>query len=221
MDSDLRAAVLQLKRDHIVAAAVEMFERQGFVHTTLDQLATGLGVSKPFIYNHFRSKQELLAVICAQGIGDATLAIDRALASGGTARDKLALFAHDFMLAVLGRRQQLAIYTREESCLTAEDRSAIRRERRAFDHKLTALLDQGVQSGEFDIADTQVAALAVGGVASWASTWYRPGGRLPPQGVARQMVALVLAMCGATNNPRGTVGRRPAASSMPQSYQSV
>ena len=67
MDSDLRAAVMQLKRDHIVAAAVEMFERQGFVHTTLDQLAEALGVSKPFIYNHFRSKQELLAVICAQG----------------------------------------------------------------------------------------------------------------------------------------------------------
>ena len=74
MDSDLRAAVLKLKRDHIVAAAVEMFERQGFVHTTLDQLAEALGVSKPFIYNHFRSKQELLAVICAQGIGDAMLA---------------------------------------------------------------------------------------------------------------------------------------------------
>lgn len=197
MDSNLRAAVLQLKRDHIVAAAVEIFDRQGFVHTTLDQLAEALGVSKPFIYNHFRSKQELLAVICAQGIGDAVLAIDRALASGGTARDKLALFAHDFMLAVLGRRQQLAIYTREESCLTADDRSAIRRQRRAFDHKLTALLDLGVQSGEFDIADTRVAALAVGGVASWAGTWYRPGGRLPAEGVAQQMAALVLAMSGA------------------------
>jgi TetR/AcrR family transcriptional regulator, cholesterol catabolism regulator len=197
MDSELRAAVLQLKRDRIVAAAVDIFDRQGFGHTTLDQLAEAMGVSKPFIYNHFKSKQELLAVICAQGIADSMQAIDRALASAGTPREKLAGFARDFMLAVVGRRRQLAIYTREETSLTPGDRATIQGQRREFDRKLKALLEAGVASGDFEFADTRVAALAVGGVASWAGVWYRPDGRLPPEAVANQVSALVLAMCGA------------------------
>ncbi|GAC1354538.1 MAG: TetR/AcrR family transcriptional regulator [Variovorax sp.] len=197
MDEDLRVAVALLKRERIVAAAVELFYLHGFGRTTLDQVAERMGVSKPFIYVHFRSKRELLAAICSQGVDAALNAIDRALAADGRQRDKLTTFAHAFMLAVLDKQKHVTIYTREEKMLAGPDREAIARKRREFDRKVNSLLNGGVASGEFEIADTPIAALAIGGIASWASVWFRQGGRLTAQEVAHRMVPLVLSMLNA------------------------
>ncbi len=49
------------KRERILQEAVALFYAHGFTATTLDDIAAGLGVTKPFIYSHFRSKTELLA----------------------------------------------------------------------------------------------------------------------------------------------------------------
>ncbi len=194
MNDDIREAVLSLKRERIVAAAVDMFYLHGFGHTTLDQVAEQMGMTKPFIYAHFSSKTELLAAICAQGIGVSLQAIDRAMASDGTSRERLAAFANDFMLAVLESQKHIAIYTREEKNLESSDRERIQNMRREFDRKLIGLLDQGVAKGEFNIEETALAALAIGGIASWASVWFRPGGRLAAQDIAQRMADFMLAL---------------------------
>ena len=211
MNEDIRAAVQRLKRERIIAAAVELFYLRGFGRTTLDQVAGRMGVSKPFIYVHFRSKGELLAAICGQGIGVSLEAIDRALAADGPERDKLAAFAHDFMLAALDKRKHITIYTREEKMLASADREAIARKRREFDRKLASLLDEGVGNGEFDIAETPPAALAIGGIASWASVWFRPGGRLTAQEIAYRTVPLVLSMVNGAAPVAGRDSRRGRA----------
>ena len=46
---DMREAISNLKRERIVAAAVDLFYKQGYGKTTLDQVASELQVTKPFI----------------------------------------------------------------------------------------------------------------------------------------------------------------------------
>lgn len=209
MNDDIREAVMSLKRERIVAAAVDLFYRNGFGHTTLDQVAEQMGMTKPFIYAHFSSKTELLAGICAQGISVSLHAINRALAADGSARKRLTAFANDFMLAVLESQKHIAIYTREEKNLSPADRETIQNMRREFDRKLTGLLDHGVATGEFTIDETPLAALAIGGVASWASVWYRPGGRLQAQDIAYHMASFMLAMTQ-VDKPAGRANRQSA-----------
>ncbi len=203
---DVRTAVSNLKRERIVAAAADLFYADGFVITTLDAVAERLNVTKPFIYAHFRSKSELLGVICAHGIRASLDALDRVLATKVSATDKLPALMHGFMSAVLDNQKNIGIYTREEKHLDDTDRKAIEDMRRAFDRKLRALLDAGVASGEFDIADTQMASLAIGGIASWAYVWFRPDGRLGVNQIAEHMAALVGAM-SRPGRPRGA--RKP------------
>ena len=200
---DIREAVTHLKRERIIAVAVELFYSKGFGNTTLDTVAKRMNVTKPFIYSHFKSKGELLAEICARGIGASLAAINRVVESTVTSAAKLAALTRDFVSAVLHNQKHIAIYTREEKNLDAGDSAAIQRMRREFDGKLVKLLDDGVAGGEFDIADTRMAALAIGGIASWAYVWFRPGGRLTVEQIAEHMAGLVLAM-----NKAGAAGAR-------------
>ncbi len=191
---DIRDAVSRLKRERIIATAVELFYSQGLSNTTLEAVAERMNVTKPFIYSHFKSKSELLAEICSRGIRASLDALNRAVASPGTATEKMRTLARDFMLAVVTNQAHIAIYNREEKHLSREDSVAINEMRREFDRKFCALLDEGVASGEFNVADVQLTSLAIGGIVSWSYVWFRPNGRLSQSETADRVADLVMVM---------------------------
>lgn len=202
MVEDIRDAVSRLKRERIISTAVELFHMHGLGNTTLEAVAARMNVTKPFIYSHFRSKEELLAEICSRGIRTSLDVLDRVVASDASPTDKLAILAHDFMLAVLENQGHIAIYNREEKHLSAQSIEAINKLRREFDRKFSGLLKEGVATGEFIVDDVQVASLAIGGIISWSYVWYRPDGRLSQEQIAQQVVTLVLSMVQAMPRPR-------------------
>jgi AcrR family transcriptional regulator len=193
----IRDEVVALKRARIIAASVELFYENGYQNTTLDTVAERLGVTKPFIYAHFTSKSELLAEICARGIAASIEAIDSVLPLRVPATEKLRLLGERFVTAVLGSQMHIAIFSREEKNLGAGDLERINDMRRAFDRKLTALLQRGIETGEFSVPDIRLASLAIGGMVSWAYVWYRADGALSLEQVSGKMSRLILRMVSA------------------------
>ena len=191
---DIRDAVTRLKRERIIATAVDLFHNNGLGNTTLEAVAEKMNVTKPFIYSHFKSKGDLLAEICAHGIRASLEVVNRVAASEGSATEKMAAMTRDFMLAVLENQGHIAIYTREQKHLARADSDAIDDMRREFDRKVCALLEEGVTSGEFIVDDVQMASLSIGGIVSWSYVWYRPNGRLTRLETAERIADLVMAM---------------------------
>jgi AcrR family transcriptional regulator len=208
--STLKDEIVALKRERIISAAVSLIYERGYENTTLDAVGESLGVTKPFIYSHFDSKSDLLAEICSRGIKASLHAIDSVEdhADGRSVRERLRMVAERFVVAVLESQKHIAIFSREEKNLLPADFRRISGYRREFDKKLTALLDQGVRSGEFSCPDTRIASLAIGGLVSWAYVWYRPHGRLALQEVATQISELILAMVHASDAPVNQTRRR-------------
>ncbi len=192
----IKDEVTALKRERTVEAAAQLFYDRGYEKTTLEAIAQILGVTKPFIYSHFKSKAELLSDICTRGVSASLVAIDSALELETTPSAKLRKFAHDFLIAVLRNQRNIAILTREEKNLEPLDFARLSALRREFDRKVVSLLRSGIDAGEFRLADPEVAALSIGGLVSWAYVWYRPHGRLALDALADQVSALILAMAG-------------------------
>ncbi|MGN9844338.1 TetR/AcrR family transcriptional regulator [Nonomuraea sp. H19] len=88
-------------RQAIVAAAGEMFVREGF-DTGMDAIAAAAGVSKVTVYNHFSSKEELFTEVVGQAMDEAhaSLADVRAhLADAEDAREALIRTARSLVAA--------------------------------------------------------------------------------------------------------------------------
>jgi TetR/AcrR family transcriptional regulator, cholesterol catabolism regulator len=212
----IRDEVIALKRERTIAVAAELFYERGYENTSLDAIAERMNVTKPFIYAHFTSKAELLAEICARGIASALAALNGVLTEmGGTPAERLAEVGRRFVAAVLNNQRYIAIFSREEKNLAPEDFHRISEMRRTFDTKLVALLDEGVAAGEFHIRDTRMAALAIGGMVSWAYVWYRPDGRLTLEQISHELTRLILGMAGVPqpmpSRPGRPARRRPTA----------
>ncbi len=192
----MREEIQAYKRERILEEAVKLFYARGFTGTTLDDIAAELGVTKPFIYTHFRSKVELLAALCTPTIEMSLAAVEKAAQSEGTPTDRLYRAIVDFTHVILSRQANIAIFFREEKNLAPEALEEINRLRKRFDRKLSNLLRDGVVTGEFIVKDVNLAALAIGGMISWAYAWHRPNGRLNIGELSARMAELTLQMAG-------------------------
>ncbi len=190
----MRDEITAYKRDRILEEAVKLFYERGFSGTTLDDIAGKLGVTKPFIYTHFRSKVDLLEAVCRPTIEMSLEAIARAAAQDGSAPARLFDGIVNFTKVVLQRQANIAVYFREEKHLSEAGLAEINALRKRFDRVLSDLLEEGQAAGAFQIADVRVAALAIGGMVSWAYTWYQPGGRLSFDEIGAKLAHFVLRM---------------------------
>ena len=88
----------------ILAAASELFLRDGYARTNLEQVAAAAGVTKPTIYSHFGSKEKLLDAV-TRGLAQQPLqAIVSSLAPTNDPRADLLRFATTFTAIVFSEK---------------------------------------------------------------------------------------------------------------------
>ena len=190
-DDTLWDEVATLKRERILAEAAKLIAERGYHGTTIDAIAEKFGATKPFVYYHFESKADLLVEICQRGTVRALQAADRAISTNGSPWERLDQFVTDFTSIALENHDYVAVYFREEINLPPVHVDRINKMRKEIDRKLTRLLEEGVEAGEFKVEDSQICCLVIAGMVSYAFAWYREGGRLSTIQIAAQMRHLV------------------------------
>ena len=70
-------AIRRASIDRIMDACLELFSRQGFAATSVNQIAKEAGVSKGLIYNYFESKEALIKEIVLDGMNKFLEIFDR------------------------------------------------------------------------------------------------------------------------------------------------
>ncbi len=85
----------QLREDAILDVAEELLTSKGLGAMTLEELSIEVGISKPTLYGHFRSKDEVVAGIMTRGLREAArklVEFEAALPPGAALRALIAWF---------------------------------------------------------------------------------------------------------------------------------
>lgn len=175
--SGLKAEISDFKRRRIREEASHLFFQRGYESTTIDAIAGQLDVTKPFIYSYYSNKSELLYDICRTGITLSLEAIDRAAEGERSAGERLRHLVELVLRIIFDYQEYIVVYEREEKNLDPQQARDIRELRKLFDHKLATILEQGHNSGEFEIHDAVLTATTIGGIITWVSFWYSPKGK--------------------------------------------
>jgi len=77
------------RRDCILDAASAVFAEQGFAGARVDDIASRAGVNKAMLYYHVGDKTALYTAVLLRNFERVRVVLDEALASGGTARQRL------------------------------------------------------------------------------------------------------------------------------------
>ena len=174
---DLKDELSDFKRQRIKEEACQLFYVSGYEATTIDAIAQRLNVTKPFIYSYYRNKSELLFDICKTGIGLSLEAIDRAEQAELTPGERLKFLVERVMRIIIDYQEYIVVYVREEKNIEPDLAREVREQRKLFDHRLAAILEEGHRTGEFNVLDPLLSATTIGGIMTWVSFWYSPTGK--------------------------------------------
>jgi AcrR family transcriptional regulator len=99
------------RREQLVAAAIEIFAKQGFHATSMNDIADAAGVTKPVLYQHFVSKRELyLALLEGTGHRLLTLIEDATRYASGPRSQVVQGFGAYFRWVAADRDQFLLLF---------------------------------------------------------------------------------------------------------------
>lgn len=161
-----------VKREAVVRAAARAFNERGFHNTSLDDIATALGVTKPTVYYYVESKEHLLFECFLAGLEGIREGFRRAEKSGLPGRDRLAAVVRHYAQAV-GSEFGWCMVRAEDQDLGPELRGRIRALKSEIDQGIRRLLAEGMHDGSIAPCDPRMTAFAIAGALNWIAQWYR------------------------------------------------
>lgn len=176
----------------VVEAAAVVFRQRGYHATRLEDIAEELGMQKGSLYNYIDSKEELLLAVVTVPAAQLLESLSTLSESDLPASEKIRLVARSHARVVEDYLPYVAVYVQE---IAGQDHSPEWRERdRAYVRQLSAIIDEGRQSGLFDSATAPViSSMALIGALNWMTRWYEPGGELSAEEIADRIASGFLA----------------------------
>jgi AcrR family transcriptional regulator len=176
-----RKASVQRKR--ILRAAADLFAKQGYHGTGIEELSQKVELGRGGLYYHIGSKETVLAEICRINVTEMIAAGLEIKSGPGTAEERLRALAAKLMRNIADNIAEWTVFFRDYIALSGPGLREVLGLRKEFEQIVRDLYEEGADSGEFRKTDP-IVVKGVLGQFNYAYLWVRPGGRLAPEEIA-------------------------------------
>lgn len=212
-----RAATYDDQREQILARAAELFARQGYSATTMNQVAAACGVTKPTLYHYVADKQSLLLHIAAGHVARLEALCAEVQAAGAPPQQRLRGLIERFMQAYAHAQHEHRVLTEDVRYLPDVQRTQVldaeRRVVACFADAVAALRpDLQAQSLHKPLT------MLLFGMMNWTFTWLRADGELSYRALGDMVADLFcggLPQVAAVRSAPATAPSRPPPAAAP------
>lgn len=200
-----------LVAEAILAQAASIFAARGVQGTGIREIAEAMDMSRPAVYHYFPSKEAMLEELMAGYTGE-LLGFVRAVRhdEDRTPSEKIVEFVRGLALRVAARPSYLRLLVNEEG-LPEKMAKAHRKARHEASEHVSAIIAEGVQTGEFRPVNERVVGFALYGMCHWIAWWFQPGGPASPDDIAEEMSLIALKGLARQGSRHETKGGVPHA----------
>lgn len=191
-DDSRRSAKWRERRDAIVDTSARVFARRGYHATGIAELCEVNGFGKGAFYYYIGSKEELLAAIHDRVMDEVMLGADRVLQAGGSPSAQLAMLGEELLDVIHRYPNHVWVFLHEFPALTAERADKFRTRRRGYERRVEAVLQAGVDSGEFRDIDPWLTARAWLGMHNYTYLWLKADGTVSARDVAQPFAEIFI-----------------------------
>ena len=180
-------------REEILAVAMRMFIQQGYHGLAMRQISEAVGVSKAALYYYFKDKEELFLAILNSYLNDMETSIDAIRAKSGSSADQITQFVESVLRQPAEQRALTRLASQEMGQLSATSRKKFDKlYHEKFIGKLTAILQEGMDRGEFQSLNAEIATWSLLGI-MYPYFYPAHSGEKPiPAGTIQEIVSIYL-----------------------------
>lgn len=182
----------RLTQKAIVDAAAALFARNGFGATSLDDIASVLGVTKGAFYYHVKNKEEILRLIYLTVLTASEDPLRRIAEADLLPGEKLRRAVEHQAAVAADRSPAMTVFYREQPHLTGPFAGEILLRKKAYERYFERIIEEGQAAGMFHKEiDPKIATFGLLGMCNWLSQWYRSEGQYSPQQIADMFMRMI------------------------------
>lgn len=157
----------------ILEVATELFYRQGYDATSMQDIAVAAKINKSSLYHHIRGKEELLEAICRRAFATLNSSLEQAESSAAEAGQRVLIAFTGAVRTALADPRGTSIIVRLQG--KSEVSQRVKGWRRDYEQRFADLIAAAQKSGSVraDIGALMLARLVLG-LVDWAVEWFEP-----------------------------------------------
>jgi AcrR family transcriptional regulator len=180
------------KKEFILKKAAQMFREKGFAATSMRDLAETVGIEAASLYNHIRSKNEMLESICFDVANRFTIFMDE-LESGnqGTIK-KIDTLLRFHIKQMIESFEEVIVCDREWKHLDEPYLSNFHNQRRSYRKRFAAIIEEGISKNEIKKIDAPTAVLIMLHSVNGIESWHRSTAKISAKDLEDNMVLIMV-----------------------------
>jgi AcrR family transcriptional regulator len=176
------------------SAAIRLLSEHGYEAMNLRMLAKSIGVQVGSLYNYIDSKQQMLFWLMKESIEGLLAEFDQRLDEADAPVAQMRNFVIVHLNYHFTHLQESLVLNAEKRSLTPKNHRAISTLERLYTAKVQDIVDRGIASGDFRVADPQVATFALLQMLTSIIRWYQPKGRLAREDLIKVYLDMTFAL---------------------------
>jgi AcrR family transcriptional regulator len=180
------------RKDIIVEKAAHLFKEKGYKAASMRDLAEVVGVEAASLYNHIKSKSELLHVICLDVANRFTNMIEEVEAEDMPVIEKIDKLLRFHIREMLNNYEDVIVSDREWKHLSDPYLSNFRHQRRTYRKRFAGIIEEGIRKKEIKKIDAATAVLIMLHAISGIESFHRSKQKISSKDLEENMVTILL-----------------------------
>lgn len=180
------------KKDLILQKAALMFREKGFAASSMRDLAETVGIEAASLYNHIRSKNEILEAICFD-VANRFNANMNTIENGQlNSIAKLETLLRFHIRQMVENYEEVYVSDREWKHLDEPYLSNFQNQRRNYRKKFASIVEEGIRKNEIKNIDAPTSVLIMLHAVSGIESWHRSTAKINAKELEDNMVMIMI-----------------------------
>jgi AcrR family transcriptional regulator len=180
------------RKDVIVSKAATLFREKGYKAASMRDLAEAVGVEAASLYNHIKSKSELLHELVFSVANKFVLKLDEIESERITSLQKMEKILRFHISEMINHYEEVYVSDREWKHLSDPYLSNYQNQRRVYRKRLAAIIEEGIRNKEIKAIDAPTVVLIFLHAVSGIESWHRSTKKITAEELEQNMVAILI-----------------------------
>jgi len=176
----------------ILTAACGLFAKQGYMRSSIAELADACGLSRGALYHYFTSKEAILFAILDAHVREMIADVEAAVAGASTTLDQFRAAIRAIVALNARSSNEQRVILNDLSFLGEDEQRTIKALERQLVDMVADLLIRLDKEGKIVKRTKKVYTMILFGILNFSHTWYDPKGGVDPKEFADMVVDLFL-----------------------------
>ena len=180
------------RKDVIVRKAATLFREKGYKTASMRDLAEAVGVEAASLYNHIKSKSELLHELVFSVANKFVLKMDEIESENISPLEKMEKLLRFHITEMIHNYEEVYVSDREWKHLSDPYLSNYQNQRRVYRKRIAAIIEEGIRNKEIKTIDAPTVVLIFLHAVSGIESWHRSTKKITANELEQNMVTILI-----------------------------